>query len=92
MIALDPPAPVSPVTIGIVDKLRANARATPAAPALVCDGTTLSWGAFEDRQNRVANLLLSAGLARGGRVAVLSPNSIAYAEVFVGTLRAGGCI
>lgn len=92
MIQIDPPAPMTPVTTGIVDKLRANARAIPDKAALICDEQTVSWADFEDRQNRVANLLIDAGLERADTVAVLSPNSIPYIEVFLGTIRAGGCI
>ena len=72
--------------------MRANARATPQKDALVCEGKTLKWADFEARQNRVAQYLLSIGLERGDRIAVLSPNSIPYVEVFLGTIRAGGCI
>jgi acyl-CoA synthetase (AMP-forming)/AMP-acid ligase II len=92
MIEIDPPAPAMPVAKGIIDQLRANAQAHPERPALVCEDRSLSWAAFEARQNRVAQYLLSLGLARGDRIAVLSPNSIAYAEVFLGTVRAAGCI
>ncbi|MDF1727570.1 MAG: class I adenylate-forming enzyme family protein [Sulfitobacter sp.] len=92
MVEIAPPAPENPVPRGIVDQLRHNARTDPDLPALVCEGQSLSWAALEERQNRVAQLLLERGLARGDRVAMLSPNSIASVEVFLGTLRAGGCI
>ncbi|NNE52779.1 MAG: acyl--CoA ligase [Sulfitobacter sp.] len=92
MIKIEPPLSENPVSTGIIDQLRANARATPQKAALFCEGTTLSWGDFEVRQNRVAQYLLSIGVERGDRIAVLSPNSIHYVEVFLGTVRAGCCI
>jgi acyl-CoA synthetase (AMP-forming)/AMP-acid ligase II len=91
MFAIQPPAPENPVPSGIVDQLRANAQATPDRPALVCEGRELNWADFDRRQNKLAQVLLANGLRRGDRVAVLAPNSIAYAEVFLGTIRAGGC-
>ena len=64
----------------------------PHHPALVCDGERLTWADFDSRVNQVANALHEAGLGHGDKVAVLSRNSPAYAEVFIGTIRAGGCI
>ena len=65
---------------------------TGERPALVCEGQRLSWGEFDAQINRVANLLLGLGLAKGDNVAILSPNSIPYATLFMGVLRAGGCV
>jgi acyl-CoA synthetase (AMP-forming)/AMP-acid ligase II len=92
MIPIHPPAPVVSVEQTIVEVVRANGQAYPDRPALVCDGARLSWGAFDLRINKVANLLLERGVQKGDRVAVISPNSIAYATVFMGTLRAGACV
>ena len=92
MIAIDPPEPDSPPTRTIVDLVRDNARAHPGKAAVVCGPRRLDWGAFDIRINRVANALLERGVRRGDRVAVLAPNSIALAEVFMGALRAGACI
>jgi acyl-CoA synthetase (AMP-forming)/AMP-acid ligase II len=92
MIPIDPPGPAVLQTDTIVARLRANARAHPARAALVCEGETLSWGALDARINSVANALLARGLVKGDRVAILSANSIAYAELFLGILRAGGCV
>jgi long-chain acyl-CoA synthetase len=92
MIAIDPPGLEIPQHETIVARIRANAAAHPERAALVCEDRTLSWGALDSRINRVANALLARGLAKGDRVAILSSNSIAYAELFLGILRAGGCV
>ncbi|UYV38278.1 acyl--CoA ligase [Rhodobacteraceae bacterium D3-12] len=92
MIAIDPPFAENPPTETIVERVRANARATPDRDALVCGDDHLTWAQFDDRMNRVANLLLSRGLQKSANVAIISPNSIAYAELFMGILRAGGCV
>ena len=40
----------------------------------------------------MAQTLLNLGVAQRENVAVLSQNSIAYAEIFMGILRAGACV
>lgn len=92
MISIQPPMPENPPTQTVVEMLRRWSRDTPDAEAIVCGEQRLTWRALDDRINRVANALLSGGLRKGENVAILSPNSIAYAEVFLGILRAGGCV
>lgn len=91
-IAIDPPAGETTPTETIVERLRTNAATHPARLALVCGDVRLTWGELDQRTNRVANLLLGMGLRKGDNIAVLSANSVAYAELFLGILRAGGCV
>ena len=92
MIEIIPPMPEVAPTETVVDMVRRSARAAPDKEALVCGGTRLTWAAFDKRVNRVANALIARGVQTGDRVALLGPNSVAYAELFIGTLRAGACI
>jgi acyl-CoA synthetase (AMP-forming)/AMP-acid ligase II len=92
MIEITPPAPETPPTQTIVARIRENAAAHPDDLVLVCGDDRVTWGAFDARINRVANTLLAIGLNKGDNVAVLSANSVPYAEVFMGVLRAGGCV
>ena len=92
MIPINPPAPATTPTKTIVEVVRDNAKAHPEKLALVCDGRTVSWGAFDQRINKIANLLLSMGVSKGDNIAIISPNSIPYAELFMGILRAGACV
>jgi acyl-CoA synthetase (AMP-forming)/AMP-acid ligase II len=92
MIPIDPPITENPPSETVVSRIRANAQAHPDRVALVCGADRLSWGAFDARINRIANLLLKIELRKGENVAVISPNSIAYAELFMGILRAGACV
>ncbi|WP_150122265.1 AMP-binding protein, partial [Sulfitobacter sp. HI0129] len=92
MIEINPPAPAVPPQETVVARIRANAAAHPNRLALVCGDTRLTWGAFDRRINRVANALIGMGVSKGDTVAVLSANSAAYAEIFMGVLRAGGCV
>ena len=92
MIPINPPAPATTPTKTIVEVVRDNAKAHPEKLAMVCDGQTVSWGAFDQRINKIANLLLSLGVSKGDNIAIISPNSIPYAELFMGILRAGACV
>jgi acyl-CoA synthetase (AMP-forming)/AMP-acid ligase II len=92
MIPITPPHSDTPPTETIVARVRTNAATHPEQVALVCAGTSMTWGTFNNRINRIANLLLSKGLKKGDNIAVISANSIAYAELFMGILRAGGCV
>jgi acyl-CoA synthetase (AMP-forming)/AMP-acid ligase II len=92
MIPINPPSSGTPPVRSIVEQIRDNARAHPDKLALVCGATRLTWAAFDARVNRVANLLLGQGMQKGDRIAILSPNSADYAALFMGILRAGGCV
>lgn len=92
MIEISPPMPEAAPTETVVDMIRRAARQSPDKEALVCGDTRLTWAAFDDRVNRVANALLDRGLSKGDRIAVLGANSVPYAELFIGALRAGLCI
>ncbi len=92
MIEITPPTPETPPTETIVARIRASAAAHPEDLALVCVDARVTCGTFDTRISCVANALLAMGLRKGDNVAVLSANSVAYAEVFMGTLRACGCV
>ena len=49
----------------------------------------LTWGDFDKKANRFANLLLSRGVKRGDRVAILLMNSLEWLPVYFGILKAG---
>ena len=51
----------------------------------------ISWKDFDRRANRFANLLLSRGLKKGTKVAVLLMNCIEWLPIYFGILKAG-CI
>ena len=84
MIPIHPPSSGTPPRRSIVAQIRDNAAAHPDKLALVCGQTRLTWAAFDERINRVANLLLADGMAKGDRIAILSPNSAEYAVLFMG--------
>jgi len=49
----------------------------------------LSWADFDRKANRFANLLLSRGLKRGTKVAILLMNCIEWLPLYFGVLKAG---
>ena len=51
----------------------------------------LSWKDFDRRANRFANLLLSRGLSKGTKVAILLMNCLEWLPIYFGILKAG-CI
>ena len=50
----------------------------------------MTWGDFDARANRFANLLLTRGVKKGTKVAVLLMNCLEWLPVYFGILKAGG--
>ena len=51
----------------------------------------MTWKDFDRRANRFANLLLSRGIKRGTKVAILLMNCLEWLPIYFGVLKAG-CI
>ncbi|MBO5653760.1 MAG: acyl--CoA ligase [Clostridia bacterium] len=49
----------------------------------------MTWGDFDARANRFANLLLSRGVKKGTKVAILLMNCIEWLPIYFGILKAG---
>ncbi len=49
----------------------------------------LTWKEFDKAANRFANLLLSRGIKKGDKVAILLMNSLEWLPIYFGALRAG---
>jgi long-chain acyl-CoA synthetase len=69
-----------------------NAEWYPEKTAVIFEDRRLSWKQVNARANRVANHLLSTGVSKGDRVAIVSPNCIEYPEIMFGILKAGAVI
>ena len=52
----------------------------------------LTWRDFDSRANRFANLLLSRGVKRGDKVAILLMNCLEWLPVYFGVLKAGAIV
>ena len=51
----------------------------------------ITWSVFDEKANRVANLLLGRGLKKGQKVAILLMNCLEWLPIYFGILKAG-CI
>jgi long-chain acyl-CoA synthetase len=84
-----------PYTIGVPQiplhqLLRSAVRRFPNNTALLFEGARISYRRLNREANRFANALLSLGLTKGGRVALLLPTMPQMVIGFFGTLKAGG--
>src|SRR4030081_765397 len=73
----------------IGDISRHNGRRYPAKTAVISEGRQLSWGAVDERANRLATYLQSTGLKKGDRVAVCARNTLEWPEITYGLAKAG---
>ncbi len=68
-----------------------HARTSPDCPSLVQGDRTVSWSELDQRIDRAASALVSAGLRPHDKIAFLAENSVEYAEAFFAALRMGAC-
>jgi len=76
----------------IADMVREQAAARPEAPAIVQGERCLAWGELDRLADRIAASLQRDGLQPRERIAICGANSIEYAAVFLGGLRAGAAV
>lgn len=60
--------------------------------AVILGGDALTYRELRDWSERVAVLLIDAGLQPGERVAICATNSLSYLALIFGTIRAGGIV
>ena len=68
------------------------AKQHPQQFALADSQQRLNWQAMDKKLNQVAHALIDIGLNPNDRLAILGRNSVDYALLFLGGLRAGVCI
>ncbi|MGV3579004.1 AMP-binding protein [Brevundimonas sp.] len=88
--SLRPPggAVASPHPVG--DLLNIQAARSPDAPALTCDGVTLTRRELAERVNRRARVLADLGVGEGDFVAIVLPNGAAFLEIAYAVWALGG--
>jgi len=52
----------------------------------------MTWLVFEEKANRMANLLLKRGIGKGDKVAILMMNCLEWLPVYFGILRSGAIV
>ena len=73
----------------LADLVRAHARSRPAAAALRDESQSLSYAELDALMDRVAAALQQGGVRPGEAIAICALNSVRYAALFLGALRAG---
>ncbi|MGW1892241.1 long-chain-fatty-acid--CoA ligase [Streptomyces sp. NPDC002004] len=73
----------------LVQTTHFHALRQPEAPAVICEGRTLTYAGLHRSSNRLAHALLAAGLADGDRVAYLGKESEHYYEVLFACAKTG---
>lgn len=74
------------------DMLRRSAARFPSKPAILWQGTSLSYAELDGAANRLANTLIDQGLRKGGKIGILSRNRTEYGIAFFGVARSGGVL
>ena len=76
----------------VASQIAEMAKARGDQTAVVFKGNRTSWQDFGKHIDQVANALIGMGIQPEDKVAILASTSLAYAEMFVGVLRAGACV
>ena len=74
------------------DMLRRSAERFPQKPAIVWEGSSLTYQALDDTANRLANALIANGVARNAKVGIISRNRTEYGVSFFGVARSGAVL
>lgn len=91
LAASTPPASLPPFR-AIPDLIREHARARPQHLALRQGQQRMTWGELDRECDRVAATLQQHGLKPNDSIAICGANSIPYAVLFLGGLRAGAAV
>ncbi|MGZ5989093.1 MAG: AMP-binding protein [Rhizomicrobium sp.] len=82
-----PGTPENPISIGAA--LARVAYEKPDAPAVTCEGVTLTWNELHRRTNRMARGMAAKGVKFGDFVTIALPNSIAFIEACYAAWKLG---
>ena len=79
-------------SLAIGDCLRAQAGIRPDHPAVQDGERRLSFGKFNERVNRLADVLSGLDIGHGDRVAILAENRLEYLELFFAAGKLGAIV
>ena len=63
--------------------------AAAASRFTVAQHREITWRVFDEKANRFANLLLSRGIKKGDKVAILLMNCLEWLPIYFGVLKTG---
>ncbi|MCM3124568.1 MULTISPECIES: long-chain fatty acid--CoA ligase [unclassified Mesobacillus] len=72
--------------------LAQNARKTPEKLAIVCEGRSFTYQQFNEEVNKLAHGLLSLGIHKGDRIALMMKNSAQFVFAFFAGAKIGAVI
>jgi long-chain acyl-CoA synthetase len=78
--------------ITLPEALTRTASRFPDRPALVFQGTIVTYRELEDMASRFAGALMAMGVKPGGKVSLVMPNLVQTVVAIYGTLRAGAIV
>ena len=52
----------------------------------------ITWRVFDEKANRMANMLLARGIKRGDKVAILMMNCLEWLPIYFGVLKSGAIV
>ncbi len=78
--------------ISIPQFLAQSAKKYPNNPALLFQGTKVTFSQLDEMVNKFAAALISLGVKRGDKVAMLLPNLVQTVVAFYGAMRAGAVV
>ena len=73
--------------VSMVDVIRTNSKERGNAVAIIQDDFRQTWAELDERSNRVANALATAGVGAHDRVAFIDKNGYEYFEVLFGAAK-----
>ena len=80
------------VPLLVSDFLRRAVEVYPEKEGVVCGGARFTYAEFGSRVNRLANALAAMNVAKGDRIAILSPNCHRFLEAFYGVTAVGAVL
>jgi long-chain acyl-CoA synthetase len=79
----------TPHVMTLVDMLEKNKNQIPLKTALVCEQTSLSWGDLHQKAMKLAHYLVSLGVSRGDRIALMMDAKTP--DLIIGFLASAAC-
>jgi acyl-CoA synthetase (AMP-forming)/AMP-acid ligase II len=76
----------------LTEVLRKAVHLYPNKRAIVCEGDSWTYAGFGSRVDRLSQALLSLGVERGDRVAILHRNCHRFLECYFGVMQIGGVL
>lgn len=75
--------------MNLADMLKRRAAASPQHPAILFEGSTITYRDLDERSSQLAHAMAGRGIAAGDRIAIFLPNVPEFAVVYYAAQRLG---